>query len=368
MNRASLQEVRRIVVKVGTSLLTDSNNRVDPDKVCVIVSQLAHLHADNFEIVLVTSGAVGLGLGIIGSNEYPKVLSERQALAAMGQSRLMHMYETLFAPSNIRIGQVILTAQDIHSKGRYMNVRNTLVKLLEFKAIPIVNENDTVSVEEIKFGDNDTLSANVALAVDSDLLIILTDTNGLFNKNPRKFKSAERLSIVERIDENIESLAEGSDKETAIGGMETKIKAARIATHAGIPVVIASGSDPKVLKSIVSGEDIGTFFIPSSRGLSQNERWIAHSRRKNGGIVIDDGCRDAVLKYGKSILPVGVKSIKGVFEKGDSIRVFDIAGKEIGVGLTNYSSHEFDEILGLKFKDEIIHRDNFVITAGTKEK
>jgi glutamate 5-kinase len=368
LNRQDLKKVKRIVVKVGTSLLTNPDNLVNPDKVSAIVSQLTELREKGLQVILITSGAVGLGLGIMGSTVYPKTLSERQALAAMGQSKLMHMYETLFSPAGIRIGQVILTAQDIHSKSRYMNVRNTLLKLLEFGAIPVVNENDTVSVDEIKFGDNDTLSASAALCVDAGLLVILTDTDGLFDKNPKKFKAAGRISLVERIDERIEGLARGTDKATAIGGMETKIKAARVATHAGIPVVIASGCDPGVLQSVLSGEDTGTFFVPSERGLSQNERWIAHSRKKKGGIVIDDGCRDAVLKRGKSILPVGVKAVKGSFEKGDSIRVYDAAGREIGVGLANYGSKEFKDILGQKFKDEIIHQDNFVVNPGIREK
>jgi glutamate 5-kinase len=368
LNREDLTRVKRMVVKVGTSLLTNADNLVDPEKVDGIVSQLAALHAQDREVILVTSGAVGLGLGILGSIVYPKILSERQALAAMGQCRLMHMYETLFSPYGIRIGQVILTAQDVHAKERYINVRNTFLKLLEFKAIPIVNENDTVSVEEIKFGDNDTLSANVALCADADLLVILTDTDGLFDKNPKRFAEARRLSRVDRIDEGIAALAKGTDKATAIGGMETKISAARIATHAGIPVVIVRGSDPDILRSVLSGSDVGTYFAPSKRGLSLKERWIAHSRKKRGGIVIDDGCREAVLRKGKSILPVGVKAVRGSFEKGDTIRVYGQDGKEIGVGLTNYGSQEFKAILGQKYKDEIIHQDNFVVSVGLKER
>lgn len=360
MNRTDFPGIRRLVVKVGTSLLSGPDNLVQPPKIDRIVAQLAALKREGREVLLVTSGAVGLGLGIIGSTVYPKTLSERQALAAMGQSRLMHLYETAFAPFGIRIGQVILTAQDIHSKSRYMNVRNTLLKLFEYDAIPILNENDTVSVDEIKFGDNDTLSANAALAADAGLLVILTDTDGLFDANPKRHSGARRLSVVEKIDDSVAALAQGTDKATAIGGMETKIRAARIATHAGIPVVIACGEEPQVLAAVMRGEDKGTFFVPDKKGLSQKERWIAHSRKKRGGIVIDDGCLEAVLCKGRSILPVGVRSMKGSFEKGDSIRVWDLKGREIGVGLTNYSSEEFKTILGQKHKDEIVHRDNFV--------
>lgn len=361
--RTALSQARRVVVKVGTSQLTNSDNLVDPEKMKAIVSQLSALRKRGVDLILVTSGAVGLGLGIMGSTIYPKILSERQALAAMGQSRLMHMYETLFAPAGIKIGQIILTAQDIHSKERYLNVRNTLLKLLEFGAVPIVNENDTVSVEEIKFGDNDTLSASVALAVDANLLIILTDTDGLFDKNPKKFKDAQKISVVKKIDESVQASAQGTDKETAIGGMQTKIKAARIATHAGIPVVIANGYQKNVLADILKGGESGTYFVAAPQGLSQKERWIAHTRKKRGGIVVDAGCREAVLR-GKSILPVGVKSIKGTFSKGDSIHVWDSDGGEIGVGLTNYGSDEFNEVIGRKFKDEIIHQDNFVMAPG----
>jgi len=285
----------------------------------------------------------------------------------MGQSRLMHMYENFFNPYKIKIGQVILTAQDIHSKESYINVKNTLLKLLDLNAVPIINENDTVSVEEIKFGDNDTLSANVSLAVEADLLIILTDTGGLFDKNPKRYRRAKRISKIDKIDEDILNLAGNTDSKTAIGGMETKIKAAKIATSSGIPVVIASGQKTDILQKILSGEDIGTLFVPSKKGLSQKERWIAHSRKKRGGIIIDNGCRRAVLKRGISILPVGVLSIKGSFKKGDSIIIYDEKGSEIGIGLSNYDSLEFKDIIGKKYKDEIVHCDNLVINEEYEE-
>ncbi|MBL8025771.1 MAG: glutamate 5-kinase [Fibrobacteres bacterium] len=359
-DRSGFSKVKRVVVKVGTSQLTDDKNMVVPERVKRIAAQLAELHKNGTEVLLVTSGAVGLGLGIIGASEYPKTLSERQALAAMGQSRLMHMYEVSFAKFGLRIGQVILTAQDIHTRERYINVRNTFLKLLEYKAIPIVNENDTVSVEEIKFGDNDTLSANVALCADADLLIILTDTDGLFDKNPKLHKDAKRIASVRKIDASLEALATGTDKVTAIGGMTTKLHAARIAAQAGIGMVIACGYDDNIIPDVLAGKDKGTYFVPSARGLSLKKRWFAHTRKKKGAIVIDDGCRDALVKKGRSILPVGVRDVKGSFEKGDSITVLDLSGSVIGVGLSNYSAKEATQYAGQKFKDEIIHRDNFV--------
>jgi len=255
------------VVKVGTSLLTDSDNHVDPAKIKRVATQIAALRKSGREAILVTSGAVGIGLGIIGSSNYPKKLDERQALAAMGQSRLMHMYEDCFRRHGCAIGQVLLTAEDIHVRERALNVRHTLNKLFEFKAIPIVNENDTVSTEELKtsIGDNDSLSAYVALAADADLLVILTDTDGLYDKNPKSDPLAKRIALVRGIDDTIISLAKGTDKITAIGGMQTKISAARMAVEAGIAVVIASGSDEHTLESIIAGKDIGTLFVPSRR-------------------------------------------------------------------------------------------------------
>lgn len=359
LQREHFAKAVRIVVKVGTSQLTDEKNRVVPELISRIVAEIAELHSMGKEVVLVTSGAVGVGLGIVGSFAYPKILSERQALAAMGQSRLMHMYEKCFGSYNINIGQVILTAQDIYAKERYLNVRNTLIRLLEFRAIPIINENDTVSVEEIKFGDNDTLSAHVALCVDADL-IILTDTDGLFSSNPKADKNAKRFSVVKKIDKSIVSCATGTDKSTAIGGMETKIAAARVAVQAGVGMVIACGYEDRIVSRIISGEDIGTFFVPSEKGLSIHKRWFAHARKRRGSISIDDGCKEALLKKGKSVLPIGVIGVNGTFSKGDSIMVIDSKGRQIGVGLTNYSSVEAERIIGKRFVDEIVHRDNFV--------
>lgn len=361
MERSDLTRSRRIVVKVGTGLLTRKDNHVNPERVEAIVSQIARLMGEGREVILVTSGAVGLGLGIVKSTVYPKTLSERQALAALGQSRLMHLYETFFNPYGIRIGQVLLTAQDLHTRERYVNVRNTLGKLLEFKAVPVINENDTVSVEEIKIGDNDTLSAYVALAAEADLLVILTDTDGLFDKNPKRFDSAVRISRVDRIDARITGLAKGTDSATAIGGMETKIRAARVAVSSGIPLVIASGLDPDVLRAVVSGADTGTFFAPSGAGLSQKERWIAHSGRRKGGITVDAGLMACLRKRKVSILPVGVTGVKGSFRKGDPIRVYGPRGEELGVGLSNCGAEECLEALGKKFRDEIIHCDNLVL-------
>jgi len=361
VTRSNLKSCKRIVVKVGTGLLTRKDNHINPDRVEAIVAQIVGLKKKKLEIILVTSGAVGLGLGIIKSNVYPKTLSERQALAAMGQSRLMHMYETFFSPHHIRIGQVLLTAQDLHSKERYLNIRNTLWKLLEFDTVPIINENDTVSVEEIKIGDNDTLSAYAALSTDADLLIILTDTDGLYDSNPKHNPAAKRFSCIEKIDKRITALAKGTDSATAIGGMETKLKAARIAASSGIPVVIASGLENDALQAILQGEDCGTFFVPSEKGLSTNERWFAHSRKRRGGIVLDNGCTTALRKKRISILPVGVTAVKGSFKKGDSISIFSQDNEELGAGLSNYDSSECQTLLGQKFRTEVIHCDNLVL-------
>jgi len=366
VNRIELSRCCRLVVKVGTSQLTNARNHVDPEKMKAVAGQIARVRKSGREVLLVTSGAVGIGLGLTGKTEYPKGVSERQALAAMGQSQLMHMYETCFRPHALPIGQVLLTAQDLHARERYLNVRNTFLKLLELGAVPIVNENDTVSVDEIKFGDNDTLSANVALAAGADLLVLLTDTDGLFDNNPKLVKGARRIGEIKKIDDRVASLARGTDKVTAIGGMETKIAAARIATTAGVPVVIARGSDPDVLMDVLSGADIGTFFHPSARGLNQKERWIAHTRKKPGSITVDRGCRAAILK-GASILPVGVTAAKGNFGKGDSIRVLDDRGIEIGTGLSNYNAMEFKTVMGRKKKEEIIHTDNFVLNENYED-
>jgi glutamate 5-kinase len=363
LDRNGLSRSKRLVVKLGTALLTGRDNHVNPRRVRRIVSQIDRLRREGREVLLVSSGAVGLGLCAVRSTVYPKSLSERQALAAMGQSRLMQLYETCFRKYRIGVGQVLLTARDLHARESYVNVKNTLLKLLEYGAVPIINENDTVSIDEIKFGDNDSLSARVALAADADALVILTDIAGLYDKNPARYKSARRISRVARIDESIAALAQGTQSRIAIGGMATKIRAAKTAVSSGIPVVIASGRTDHVLRRILEGRDVGTFFVPMARRLSQKARWIAHSQPRRGGIVVDAGCRAAVLEKGRSILPVGVINVRGTFQRGDSIAIYDAEGQEIGIGLSNYGDEDFRQIMGQKFRDEIIHRDNFVASV-----
>lgn len=371
--RNSPQEVHRIVVKVGTRLITHKTGKLNLDYVERLVRQLADLTNQGIEVILVTSGAVGAGMGRMGIDRWPDDLPDKQAAAAVGQGLLLQIYEKLFAEYGLVVAQILLTRADVADRRRYINACNTFLTLLQWGVVPIINENDSVSVDEIKFGDNDQLSALVACLSDADLLVLLTTTDGLYTSNPHRDEKAIFVPVVDRITPEVRSWADTSTDEVARGGMITKLQAAEIATKSGIGVVITDGNMPRVLQRVQSGEKVGTYFRPQAGYVKRRKRWIAFARVAKGSVIIDDGAREALCNDGKSLLPVGVIGVKGSFEPGESIRVLDTDGMEIGRGLSNFSSSELEHIKSRPSAEirrlvkrpvtavEVIRRNNLVV-------
>ena len=357
MYRASLKSVSRVVVKLGTGVLTDSRKLIDPAQLAQLVAQVAALRRAGKEVVLVTSGAVGAGMGALGYKNRPANLAEKQACAAVGQSRLMAAYDKLFSEHGLVVAQVLLTHADLEHHERHLNARNTLVTLLQKGVIPIINENDAVSFTEIKFGDNDKLSALVAALLPADLLVILTTVDGVI-KNFGK-KTANTVSLIETIDAAIEDMAGGTTSATAVGGMKSKIEAAKIAVRSGIPLVIASGQKKDALARILSGKDEGTLFVAQPNRLKGRKRWIAFFHHPKGTLFVDDGAKKALRDGGKSLLPPGVARCEGEFAEGDVVRICDQNGTEFARGLARFSStlvreHKLP-------KEVLVHRDDLVV-------
>lgn len=371
----NLTDARTLVVKVGTSLLSGPHG-FDGRIVEGVVKELCELkRTRGLNIMLVSSGAIGCGMDVLGLTERPKVLPLKQATAAVGQSRLMHYYETLFQTygNGLRAAQILISTIRFDDRTQYLNIRNTINTLFAFgNVIPVVNENDTVSTEQLTFGDNDTLAARVAVVADADLLIILSDVDGLFDKNPAHHPDAKIIPHVEAIDAGVESLAEDTITQTTIGGMKTKLTAARIACKAGVPMVITNGRRERVIHSVLDGAGPMTTFGPSPTQMPHRKRWIAYGRRNMGTLRIDDGAKRAVVERGSSLLPAGITAVDGVFEPGAAVAIVDSAGREIASGLVNYASSDIDRIrgkrsgeiaavLGRQDFEEVIHRDNLVI-------
>ncbi|MDI6783309.1 MAG: glutamate 5-kinase [bacterium] len=364
----------RIVIKIGTNLLDSADNVFNRDLVDHLADQIEQLHRQGKQILIVTSGAIGAGMRKLGWKERPKLIPDRQALAAVGQSQLMHLYEEIFGKRKLRVAQVLLTESDMNDRKRYLNARTTLLRLLALGVIPIINENDTVAIEELKIGDNDTLSARVASKVEADLLVILTDVDGLFDRDPRKSKQAKIIHTVEKITAEVIASAEGAGSIVGTGGMVTKLAAAKIATTSGTTMYIVNGNRPNILLKTVRNENIGTKFLPQKRRkLSARERWIAYGGSSAGNrIYVDGGAKNALVKLGKSLLPSGIFKVEGTFEPGDVVQIADADGTEFARGLANYPAEEVQKIkglkssqvksvLGYKYYDEVIHRDNLVL-------
>ena len=357
MRHALLQKVSRLVVKFGTGILTNEQKQPDPDRMRQLVDQIAAQRRAGREVVLVSSGAVGAGMGALNHARRPTALAELQACAAVGQLRLMAAYDDLFSAHGIHIGQVLLTHEDLQHHERHLNARNTLLALLERDVVPVINENDTVSFTELKFGDNDRLSALVAALLPADLLVILTTADGVL----KEFGTAgeQVVPLVERIDSSVTALAKGTTSATAVGGMTTKIEAARIATRSGIPVVIASGRRPGVLERVVAGEEEGTLFVPSPARLRSRKRWIAFFHHPRGTLFVDEGARAALRDNGRSLLPPGVTRHEGGFHAGDVVSVCDLDGKEFARGIVAFDASALGGDSAKR--KELIHRDNLVI-------
>ena len=369
-----LKNIQKVVVKVGTSTLTKEDGNLNIEKIKKIVSELSNLSDKGYDVVLVTSGAVGAGMGRLNMTERPKTLSEKQALASVGQVALTHLYQMLFQEYGKIIGQLLLTKGDFSDRRRYLNARNVCNTLLKNKIVPIINENDAVVANEIKVGDNDTLSALVSGLIDADLLIILSDVQGLYNKNPQKYEDANLIEIVGKIDEDIRKTAGGEGSKFGTGGMITKIIAAEMATKIGTNMVIASGEDPRNITRIVEKENIGTLFTKKYKKISSKKYWLAYGTNKKGVLIIDEGAEKALFK-GKSLLPVGIKEIEGDFEKGTVVKIMNLKNEAVATGISNYSSDEIglirghkseniEKILGHKYDDVVVHIDNMVIIKG----
>ena len=364
-----LGDVRRLVVKVGSGLITTKSVGVDQKRIDALASDIAAARRDR-EIVLVTSGAIVTGMARLGLAERPRTIPEKQAAAAVGQSALMWHYEAAFKRHDLVVGQVLLTAQDISDRARYLNARNTLRTLLDLGVLPIVNENDTVAVEEIKVGDNDNLSALVASLVDADLLVLLTDVDGLYTADPSVTPDARRLDTVAALTDAVLGLVWDRTEQVSVGGMATKLAAAQKAAGAGIPMVIANGREEGVLARVLAGESVGTYFAPRADPLAARKRWIAFAVPPRGRLTVDAG---ALRDEGRSLLPSGVVSVEGDFDAGEVVAVVGQPdGRELGRGLVNFDADELrkirgaqtrqiEERLGYRSVDEVIHRDNLVV-------
>ena len=367
-----LRRVRRVVVKIGSQILS-SPDGIEEARVKSLVGDLAGLHGQKKEIVVVSSGAVAAGMTRLGRKEKPKSIPEKQALAAVGQIKLMALYEKHFSRYEKSVAQVLLTHDDLANRQRYLNAKHTFQMLLESSIIPIVNENDTVAVEEMKFGDNDHLSALVATLLGADLLVILSDVDGVYDRDPRAHKDARLIPLFRDTKIVKEGLSGDSRSPFGTGGIVTKIGAAETAAIAGIPTVIASGLRAQTLAAVFDeNEEIGTLVLPEEIRLTHRKHWIAYNLKPAGDIIVDSGAHDALVQKKKSLLPSGLREVRGSFGVGECVRCLDLQGREFARGLVNYSAQELNQIkglhtsriekvLGYKAYDEIIHRDDLVL-------
>ena len=372
--RESLREAKRIVVKVGTSTLAYGPGRMNLYNIEHLVRGLVEMANEGREMILVSSGAIAAGLGRFGMTEKPDSIPEKQAIAAVGQGMLMHIYEKFFAEYGKVAAQVLLTRENSVRHNQYIHSRDALCAMLAMGAIPVINENDAVTVDEIKIGDNDQLSATVATLVDADALIILSDIDGLYTANPATHPEAEIIHEVPEITPEIERLAGGAGSAMGTGGMMTKIEAAKVAMNAGVTMVIAPGARDHVLRDVLNGEEIGTLFPAKESHLRLRKSWIAFGKRIEGDLVVDRGCEKAMRQCGSSLLAAGIVSADGEFTRGSTVRVLTKDGQEIARGVVNYGRAELMDLIGRQtkdfreallqedgFREEVIHRDNMVL-------
>ncbi|MDD4923502.1 MAG: glutamate 5-kinase [Dehalococcoidales bacterium] len=366
---------KRIVIKLGSNLLTNGSQCLDVEMMASLVSQIAELHKQGLEIIVVSSGAIAAGRYKLGKANGIKGIPYKQVLAAVGQARLMNVYEQLFDRHDILIAQALLTKAELSDRAGYLNARNTLLNLMDLKIIGVINENDVVAIDELheaKFGDNDNLSAMVANLIDADLLLILTDIAGLYSADPRYNPDATLINCVEKITPEIERLAGNAGSNIGTGGMTTKIEAAKLATSSGIPVIIANGHEPDILRRITCGEGIGTLFVPTPKHYDSRKRWMVSGLCIKGKLTVDDGAANALKQKNSSLLAAGIRESQGKYQRGDIVNILDAEGVRIGCGITNYGSAEVETIMGAQSKQiaallghdsgaEVIHRNNLII-------
>ncbi len=367
-----VQGAQRLVVKVGSSLVTNEGKGLDAEAISRWGAQFAELRRQGKDVVMVSSGAIAEGMKRLGWTKRPNEIHELQAAAAVGQMGLAHVYEKAFREHDLATAQVLLTHEDLADRKRYLNARSTLLTLLKHRVVPIINENDTVVTDEIKVGDNDTLGALVANLIDADVLIILTDQEGLFTADPRKDPQAQLLSAVPAGDPLLEAMAGGAGSSIGKGGMITKVLAAKRAASRGAHTIVASGRQDRVLERLAAGEFLGTQFIAQTQPLAARKQWLQDHLQLKGSLVLDTGAVKALLEGGKSLLPIGVAEVQGDFQRGEAVAILDAGGKEIARGLSNYASNEarmimrkpssdIESILGFVEEQELIHRDNLVL-------
>ncbi|ABQ28275.1 glutamate 5-kinase [Geotalea uraniireducens Rf4] len=372
MRKEILKKVKRIVIKIGSRVLTCDDNGLDSALIGGLAGEVSHFRKKGYEIVIVSSGAVAAGRKELGLGDRPRTIPQKQAAAAIGQSKLMRAYEEAFAGHEIKVAQLLLTRDDLANRLRFLNARATIDTLLDCGIIPIINENDTVVVDEIKFGDNDNLSALVTNLVEAQLLVILTDIDGFYSADPRTDPDARLIHLVSAITREVERAAGGSASTVGTGGMATKVAAAKKVGKSGVSTLMINGKTPGNLERALTGDEVGTLFLPADTSLNRRKHWIAYTLRPVGRIIVDNGAREVLARHGRSLLPSGVVRVEGKFDRGACVRVCGPDGTEFARGIADYSSREIElihgrksgeieQILGYRYGDDIIHRDNLVV-------
>lgn len=367
----ALCQFRRVILKIGTSVLLDEKKRISPAVAGDFARQVKAAKDRSVDVIVVSSGAIACGMETVGLVKKPREMAKKQALASVGQVVLMNMYMDAFSKAGLTASQILLTHEDTKSRSRCINLMNTIDTLLAMNIVPIINENDTLSFKEIMFGDNDNLSALIAQITNADLLVLLSDVEGLYEKDPKRHPGARMIKTVRKIDDEIEALAQGTNSEKSIGGMISKIEAAKKAGHYGIPTRVVKGDERNAVARVLNGEEIGTLF-EAKRRLSRKKCWIAYAFKAKGRLLVDQGAEKALLNRGKSLLPSGIVKVEGEFSRGECVEVSDGENAVIARGIVNYSSSDIDKIkgvksveiekkLGYKYTEEVIHRDNMVV-------
>jgi glutamate 5-kinase len=372
-----VSNVKRALIKIGTGVLAGTDG-LDLNIVEQLVDEMVQLRSKGIQVVIVTSGAIASGKHRMGITGKLKSMPQKQACAAIGQGRLMRIYSNAFGKHSVYVAQILLTMSDLTDRTRFINVRNTLSTLMDWNVVPIINENDTVSVDEIKFGDNDHLAAMIANIIQADILINLTNTEGLFDRNPTGKQRAKLIKLVHEITDEIESMATAEADPLGMGGMRSKVIAAQKVTACGIPYIIARGKTKGILADVFAGKEKGTLFLPSPQPLTSREYWIAFTLKSMGKLFLDDGAKNAIVNQGKSLLPSGIIRVEGDFNVGDPVICIGTDGKAFAKGLVNFNSADIQKIQGLKTTkieqvlghkdyDEVIHRDNMAVAKGSRK-